>query len=94
MSQSESNLELQAVAPPRVKRVSRHKERAESTPPQSIDDDTAYSTDSNSTVAEELGSSEKMRSKKHKITFPKFSRKSRQSTPPHLQQQLTSPKHT
>lgn len=93
-SQSESNLELQAIAPPRVKRISRQKERAESTPPQSIDDDTAYSTDSNSTVAEELGSSEKMRSKKHKISFPKFSRKSRQSTPPHLQQQLTSPKHT
>ena len=46
----------------------------------------SYSTDSNSTVAEDSSSLDKL-AKKNKIRFPKFTRKSRQTPPP-------SEKHT
>ncbi|XP_046665279.1 stromal interaction molecule homolog isoform X3 [Homalodisca vitripennis] len=81
MSASETNLEAQAIAPPRMRRTARRMDRDPSVT-QSIDDDPAYSTDSNSTAAED---SDKLKSKKHKISFPKFSRKSRQTPPPSLQ---------
>lgn len=76
-SASETNLEAQAVAPPRMRRPVRRFERDVTL--QSVDDDPAYSTDSNSTVAED---SDKAKTKKHKLSFPKFSRKSRQTPPP------------
>lgn len=87
MSASETNLEAQAIPPPRVKRITRKLEKDLA---QSIDEDTAYSTDSNSTVAED---SEKLKYKKHKISFPRFSRKSRQ-TPSSIPQPLSPFKST
>lgn len=41
----------------------------------------AYSTDSNSTAAEDFSSLDRS-SKKNKLRFPKFNRKSRQTPPP------------
>lgn len=87
MSASETNLETQAIPPPRVKRI----RRLDKDPTLSLDDDTAYSTDSNSTVAED---SEKLKYKKHKISFPKFSRKSRQTPPSSIPQPLSPFKST
>lgn len=76
-SSSETNLASQAVAPPRLRRLPRRVDRDSTI--QSQDEDPAYSTDSNSTAAEDF---DKVKSKKHKISFPKFSRRSRQTPSP------------
>lgn len=76
-SSSETNLASQAVAPPRLRRLPRRVDRDSTI--HSQDEDPAYSTDSNSTAAEDF---DKVKSKKHKISFPKFSRRSRQTPSP------------
>lgn len=94
LSHSDLNLDSQAIAPPRLRRPPRRSDRQDLTmAPQPTDDDTAYSTDSNSTAADDF-TSDKLRSRKHKISFPKFTRKSRQVTPPSLQQPLPPTKHS
>lgn len=54
--------------------------RSSSTPKSEIllIDDEAYSTDSNSTATDDIGALDKT-SKKNKLRFPKFSRKSKSS---------------
>ncbi|BES90772.1 stromal interaction molecule [Nesidiocoris tenuis] len=81
-SHSETSLEFPVLPPVAHPRQKKHHAplRPDSMPSGFAFEEETYSTDSNSTVADEFSPSEKL--KKSKIRFPKFTRKSRQTPPP------------
>ncbi|XP_014255395.1 stromal interaction molecule homolog isoform X1 [Cimex lectularius] len=81
-SQSDTNLEspVMPVIQTRQKRLGSQKVDLHSSSGMPLEEE-CYSTDSNSTAAEDISSSEK-HFKKSKLRFPKFTRKSRHTPPP------------